>query len=79
MHAGAARTRRRSDALLLLVGPRYGARRESWVSATEDEFDEARRRGKPILVLRHSVHWRVTGGRERHSCWIRGEERYARA
>jgi hypothetical protein len=41
-----------SDALLLLVGPRYGARQESGVSATEDEFDEARRRGKPILVLR---------------------------
>jgi Domain of unknown function (DUF4062) len=41
-----------SDALLLLVGPRYGARQESGLSATEDEFDEARRRGKPILVLR---------------------------
>jgi hypothetical protein len=38
--------------LVLLVGPRYGARQESGVSATEEEFDEARRRGKPILVLR---------------------------
>ena len=41
-----------SNVLVLLVGPRYGARQESGVSATEEEFDEARRRGKPILVLR---------------------------
>jgi hypothetical protein len=41
-----------SDVLVLLVGPRYGARQESGLSATEEEFDEARRRGKPILVLR---------------------------
>ena len=41
-----------SAVLVLLVGPRYGARQESGLSATEEEFDEARRRGKPILVLR---------------------------
>jgi Domain of unknown function (DUF4062) len=41
-----------SDVLVLLVGARYGARQESGLSATEEEFDEARRRGKPILVLR---------------------------
>jgi uncharacterized protein DUF4062 len=41
-----------SDVLVLLVGSRYGARQESGLSATEEEFDEARRRGKPILVLR---------------------------
>jgi Domain of unknown function (DUF4062) len=41
-----------SDVLLLLVGPRYGAKQESGLSATEEEFDEARRRGKSILVLR---------------------------
>jgi hypothetical protein len=40
-----------SDVLLLLVGPRYGVRQASGLSATEEEFDEARRRGKPILVL----------------------------
>jgi hypothetical protein len=44
-----------SDVLLLLVGPRYGARHQSGFSATEEEFDEARRRGKPILVLRQKV------------------------
>ena len=41
-----------SDVLVLLVGPRYGARQASGLSATEEEFDEARRRGMPILVLR---------------------------
>jgi hypothetical protein len=41
-----------SDVLVLLVGPRYGARQVSGLSATEEEFDEARRRGKRILVLR---------------------------
>ena len=41
-----------ADIYLLLVGPQYGARQASGVSATEEEFDEARRRGKPILVLR---------------------------
>lgn len=40
-----------ADIFLLLIGPRYGARQESGLSATEEEFEEARRRGKPILVL----------------------------
>ena len=41
-----------ADIFLLLVGPRYGARQASGLSATEEEFEEARRQGKPILVLR---------------------------
>ncbi|CAN5716546.1 hypothetical protein BH18ACT13_BH18ACT13_08070 [soil metagenome] len=40
-----------ADIFLLLVGPRYGMRQASGLSATEEEFEEARRRGKPILVL----------------------------
>lgn len=39
------------DVFVLLVGPRYGARQQSGVSATEEELDEARRSGKDILVL----------------------------
>jgi hypothetical protein len=35
----------RADVFLLIAGPRYS-------KPTEDEFDEARRRAKPILVLR---------------------------
>jgi hypothetical protein len=38
----------RADSFLLVLGPRYS-------KPTEDEFDEARRLGKPILVLRQSV------------------------
>lgn len=38
----------RADVFLLIVGPRYS-------KPTEDEFDEARRRAKPILVLRQTV------------------------
>lgn len=41
-----------SDVFLLLIGSRYGAPAGGGASPTEDEFDEARRRGKPILVLR---------------------------
>jgi hypothetical protein len=41
-----------ADIYLLLVGARYGVRQASGLSATEEEFGEARRRGKPILVLR---------------------------
>jgi hypothetical protein len=44
-----------ADALLLLLGARYGERGESGVSPTEDEYREAERRGKPILVLRQNV------------------------
>jgi hypothetical protein len=39
---------RRCDVYLLIVGPRYSR-------PTEDEFDEARRLGRPILVLRQEV------------------------
>lgn len=38
----------RADVFLLILGPRYS-------KPTEDEFDEARRLGKPILVLRQSA------------------------
>lgn len=38
----------RADVFLLILGPRYS-------KPTEDEFDEARRRSRPILVLRQSV------------------------
>jgi hypothetical protein len=41
-----------ADVYLLLVGRRYGVTQASGFSATEDELNEARRRGKPILVLR---------------------------
>jgi hypothetical protein len=40
-----------ADVFLLLIGPRYGKRGESGFSPTEDEFNEARRLTKPILVL----------------------------
>lgn len=39
------------DALLLLVGAEYGQRTASGVSATEEEFQEAVRRGIPVLAL----------------------------
>lgn len=44
-----------ADVFLLLVGPRYGDPRSSGLSATEEEFDEARRRGMPILILVQDV------------------------
>src|SRR3954470_19842696 len=37
----------RADVFLLVLGPRYS-------KPTEDEFDEARRRARPILVLRQA-------------------------
>ena len=40
-----------ADVFLLVVGPRYGQRGASGFSPTEDEFNEARRLTKPILVL----------------------------
>ncbi len=40
-----------ADVFLLLIGPRYGQRGASGFSPTEDEFNEARRLTKPILVL----------------------------
>jgi hypothetical protein len=39
------------DIFVLLIGPRYGGRQESGLSATEEEFDQARRSGMDILVL----------------------------
>jgi hypothetical protein len=64
----------RSDIYLLLLGPRYGERGESGFSPTEDEFQEANRRRKPIIALRQNVEMepeqlafleRVRGGWER--------------
>jgi Domain of unknown function (DUF4062) len=41
-----------ADVFLLLIGPRYGRQGgASGFSPTEDEFNEARRLSKPILVL----------------------------
>jgi len=44
-----------ADALLLLLGWRYGERGRSGYSPTEDEYREAERLRKPILVLRQDV------------------------
>lgn len=41
----------KSDVFLLVLGSRYGERLESGMSATEEEFQEAERLGKPVLVL----------------------------
>jgi hypothetical protein len=41
-----------ADLFLLLLGQRYGMVGASGRSPTEDEFDEAVRLGKPIIVLR---------------------------
>jgi hypothetical protein len=40
-----------ADALLLLLGPRYGEPGQSGQSPTEDEFNEAVRLGRPTMVL----------------------------
>ena len=39
------------DAVVLLLGRDYGEAGERGVSPTEEEFDEARERGIPILAL----------------------------
>jgi hypothetical protein len=39
------------DVVVLLLGAEYGERTERGVSATEDEFDEAVRRGIPVIAL----------------------------
>lgn len=44
-----------SDVYLLLLGARYGERGQSGFSPTEDEFQEANRRRKPIIALRQNV------------------------
>jgi hypothetical protein len=63
-----------ADTFLLLIGPRYGQKQASGLSATEEEFEEARRLGKSILVLRQEGELdpeqqqflsRATGGWER--------------
>lgn len=46
---------READIFLLLLGPHYGEPGESGRSPTEDEYDEAVRLGKPILVLKQNV------------------------
>lgn len=43
-----------SDVYLLILGERYGVPGASGVSPTEEEFEEAVRRNKPILVMRHA-------------------------
>jgi Domain of unknown function (DUF4062) len=45
----------RSDVYLLLLGRRYGERGTSGLSPTEEEFEEANRRRKPIIALRRNV------------------------
>jgi hypothetical protein len=42
----------RADVYLLVLGGRYGTRGESGLSPTEEEFEEAVRRGIPILIMR---------------------------
>src|SRR4051812_14772081 len=46
---------RKSDVVLLLLGPRYGEPGESGFSPTEDEYREAIRLGKDVLVLTQNV------------------------
>ena len=42
---------RTSDAMVLILGARYGDARPDETSPTEDEFNEAIRTGKPVLTL----------------------------
>lgn len=44
-----------ADCFLLLLGERYGESGPNGTSPTEDEFNEAVRRNKPILVVRQDV------------------------
>lgn len=46
---------RDADIFLLLLGPHYGEPGETGRSPTEDEYDAAVRRRKPILVLKQDV------------------------
>lgn len=46
---------RRSDIYLLLLGAQYGTPGQTGRSPTEDEYDEAVRLGKPVLVLKQDV------------------------
>jgi Domain of unknown function (DUF4062) len=69
-----------ADIYLLILGPRYGEPGVSGVSPTEEEFEEAKRRTKPIVILRQDVAMepaqqeflaRVGGGWEEGSLWDR--------
>jgi hypothetical protein len=46
---------RRSDIYLLVLGARYGQPGETGRSPTEDEYNEAVRLGKPVIVLKQNV------------------------
>jgi hypothetical protein len=69
-----------ADVYLLLLGARYGDPGASGVSPTEEEFEEAKRRNKPIVILRQDVAMepaqqeflaRAGGGWEEGSLWDR--------
>lgn len=69
-----------ADIYLLLLGARYGEPGASGVSPTEEEFEEAKRRNKPIVILRQDVAMepaqqefltRAAGGWEEGSLWDR--------
>lgn len=42
---------RESDVMVLLLGEKYGTEQTSGLSATHEEFEEAKRGGKPVLVF----------------------------
>jgi hypothetical protein len=50
---------RSADAMVLIIGARHGYPPEGGTSPTEDEFDEAVRAGKPVLVLVQDVEREV--------------------
>lgn len=69
-----------ADIYLLLLGARYGEPGASGVSPTEEEFEEAKRGNKPIVILRQDVAMepaqqeflaRAGGGWEEGSLWDR--------
>ena len=65
---------READVLVLLIGERYGGEQPSGVSATEEEVNEARRLGRPILAFRTSEGRDEEQGRflTRVSGWLDG-------
>lgn len=69
---------RAADIYLLILGARYGERGESGLAPTEEEFEEAKRTDKPIIVLRQELVMdieqreflsRVSGGWEEGILW----------
>ena len=71
---------RAADVYLLLLGMRYGQPGMSGSAPTEEEFEEAKRRNKPIIILRQEVVMepeqrdflaRATGGWEEGILWDR--------